>query len=133
MIQNNQVKPLILVVDDNDEHRAILSQWLERSGYRVAQVADASAVEGTALRNAPDLILMDLSMPELDGFVCTRRLRARQALRDVPIIAVSALIREEIIGAALEAGCNEVVSKPFDYGTLESRISHLLHQKANSD
>ncbi len=132
MKENNQVKPLILVVDDNDEHRSILSHWLERGGYRVTSVANAQTVEGIALREVPHLILMDLSMPDLDGFLCTRRLRARQALRDVPIIAVSALIREEILGAALQAGCNEVISKPFDYEVIESAISRLLNRKAKS-
>lgn len=117
----------ILVVDDYDEHRALLAFSLERCGYHVIQAASGAAAEEMALREQPDVILMDITMPLMDGFVATRRILARDKLRNTPIIAVSALIRDEVLSAALAAGCSEVISKPVDYELLEATIARLVH------
>ncbi len=117
------------MVDDYDEHRSLLALWLERRGYHVIQAADGADAEEIALREQPHVILMDITMPLLDGFATTRRVLAREDLRNTPVIAVSALIREEVLSAALAAGCSEVISKPVDYELLETTIARLLHVK----
>lgn len=115
------------MVDDYDEHRALLAFSLERRGYHVIQAAGGAAAEEMALREQPHVILMDITMPLMDGFVATRRILARENLRNIPIIAVSALIRDEVLSAALAAGCSEVISKPVDYELLEATIARLVH------
>lgn len=114
------------MVDDYDEHRSLLALWLEMRGHKVIQAADGVAAEEMAQREQPHIILMDISMPLVDGFATTRRILAHEDLRDIPVIAVSALIRDEVLGAALAAGCREVISKPVDYELLEATISKLL-------
>lgn len=114
------------MVDDNEEHRSLLAHWLEMRGHQVVQAADGVAAQDMALRARPHVILMDITMPQMDGFAATRRMLASNDLRHVPVIAVSALIREEILSAALAAGCTAVISKPIDYDLLEATISKSL-------
>ncbi len=128
--QNGSLK--ILVVDDNEDMRSMLAYWLEGRGYHVAQAVNGQLAAETALRERPDIVLMDISMPQLDGFAATRRIRAEEELRGVPIIAVSALVTEEVIGAALAAGCTEFISKPIDYHRLENVLSGLLPRKTDA-
>lgn len=118
-------------MDDNEEHRSLLAHWLEMHGHQVVQAADGIAAEDAALRSQPHVILMDITMPQMDGFAATRRVLARTALHDVPVIAVSALIREEVLSAALAAGCSAVISKPIDYDLLEATINKYLQPKAD--
>ena len=134
----SEVKPMseeqdgslkILVVDDNEDMRSMLAYWLEGRGYHVTQAVNGQLAAETALRERPDIVLMDISMPHLDGFAATRRMRAEEELRGVPIIAVSALVMEDVSGAALAAGCTEFIPKPIDYHRLENVLSGLLSRK----
>lgn len=126
MFMQNEVGQTILVVDDLDEARSLLSHWLEMRGYRTVKAGNGQEAVEVALRERPQLILMDISMPQLDGFSAMRRIRAYEQLRDVKIVAVSAYDKTELQGAALDAGCNEFVSKPLNPDKLENLLSRLL-------
>lgn len=117
----------ILVVDDFADTRWLLRTWLERKGFRVIEAENGNEALIEAESEAPDLIIMDLEMPELDGLSATRRIRQVQKLAAVPIVAVSAYGAEQFRGAALEAGCNEYVSTPFEPSDLERLIRSYVH------
>ena len=120
-------RPTILVVDDFDDTRWLLRTWLERKGFRVIEAENGNDAISEAQSENPDLIIMDLEMPELDGLAATRQIRASENLADVPIVAVSAYGAEQFRGAALLAGCNEYVSTPFEPSDLERLIRSYVH------
>ncbi len=96
------------------------------SGYRVVEAVNGQEAIEVAARERPDLILMDLSLPLLDGLAATRRIREQPDLRAVPIVAVSAHDTADFHADALAAGCNEYVTKPIDFDQLESLLSSLV-------
>lgn len=116
----------VMVVDDSDDTRELISIILRRKGYRVIEAANGKeAVELVPLTH-PGLILMDLSMPVMDGYEATRRIKALRELGGVPIVAVSAFCDAYIKDKALEAGCVECVLKPVDFGTIVSLVTRHL-------
>lgn len=117
----------ILVVDDFDDTRHLLRTWLERKGFRVVEAENGMEAVSEAVSESPDLIIMDLEMPELDGLAATRKIRECEKLANVPIVAVSAYGAERFRGLALQAGCNEYVSTPFEPSDLERLIRSYLH------
>jgi CheY-like chemotaxis protein len=119
-------QPTILVVDDFDDTRLLLRTWLERKGYRVVEAdnGNQAVVEAENLR--PDLIIMDIEMPGLDGLEATRKIRELKQLEAIPIVAVSAYGAEQFRDEALAAGCNAYVSTPFEPKDLEKIISSLV-------
>ena len=117
----------ILVVDDFDDTRWLLRTWLERKGFRVIEAHNGNEAFDEAQIEAPDLIIMDLEMPELDGLSATRKIRADLRLAGVPIVAVSAYGAEQFRAPALQAGCNEYVSTPFEPEDLERLIRSYVH------
>jgi len=117
----------ILVVDDFDDTRWLLRTWLERRGFRVIEAENGNEAIVEAQAEPPDLIIMDLEMPELDGLSATRQIRGNARLADVPIVAVSAYGAEQFRGLALQAGCNEYVSTPFEPAELERLIRSYVH------
>ena len=119
--------PTILVVDDFDDTRWLLRTWLERRGFRVIEAENGNEAVVEAQAESPDLIIMDLEMPELDGLSATRQIRGNAKLADVPIVAVSAYGAEQFRGLALQAGCNEYVSTPFEPAELERLIRSYVH------
>jgi two-component system, cell cycle response regulator DivK len=117
----------VLVVDDFDDTRLLLRTWFERRGFRVVEAADGVEAIRRAETEAPDLIIMDMQMPQLDGLSATRRIRGLRSLDTVPIVAVSAYGADQYREQALAAGCNEYVSTPFEPATLEGIIRSLVH------
>jgi len=117
----------ILVVDDFDDTRWLLRTWLERKGFRVIEAHNGNEAFDEAQLEAPDLIIMDLEMPELDGLSATRKIRGDLKLAGVPIVAVSAYGAEQFRAPALQAGCNEYVSTPFEPEDLERLIRSYVH------
>src|ERR1043165_10171642 len=101
----------ILVVDDYIDNRVLLAAWLRAKGYKVIEAQDRKEGVLKANRSHPDLILMDLAMPELDGIEATRQLRQRQAFSRTPIFAISAYATHDVKDDALAAGCPEVFDK----------------------
>lgn len=118
----------VLVVDDYDEIRFLTRQALESFGYRVLEAASGAEAVKVAQTDSPDLILMDLSMPAMDGFATIHQLRRLLGLRDVPVIAVSAHAAQEVREDALAAGCREFIMKPVSIERLKSAIERHLPQ-----
>jgi CheY-like chemotaxis protein len=116
----------ILVVDDFDDTRLLLRTWLERKGFRVLEAENGIEAVAQAQKEAPDLIIMDLEMPKLDGFAATRQIRTLPALEAVPIVAVSAYGADQFSDQALAAGCDAYVSTPFEPEALEKIIRSLI-------
>ena len=121
-----KAKPTILVVDDFDDTRLLLRTWLERKGFLVIEAEDGNEAVALAESKRPDLIIMDLEMPELDGLAATRKIRNMKGLENVPVLAVSAYGAEQFREDALAAGCNEYVSTPFEPEALEKLIRSLV-------
>ena len=124
--------PKILLVEDNEMNRDMLSRRLERRGYQVIIAVDGQ--EGVALARAhvPDLILMDMSLPVLDGWEATRQLKAALQTRAIPIIALTAHAMSGDREKALEAGCDDYDSKPVEFARLLGKIQALLHKEATA-
>jgi CheY-like chemotaxis protein len=118
--------PTILVVDDFDDTRLLLRTWLQRKGFRVEEAGDGNEAVAAAERLHPDLIIMDVEMPQLDGLAATRKIRQLANFETVPIVAVSAYGADQYRDHALAAGCNEYVSTPFDPDELEKLIRALI-------
>jgi CheY-like chemotaxis protein len=116
----------ILLVEDNEMNRDMLSRRLERKGYHVIVAPDGRQGIAAALTHAPDLILMDMSLPEIDGWEATRRLKAEQSTRHIPVIALTAhaLVSDRV--KALEAGCDDYETKPIEFERLVNKIQTIL-------
>jgi CheY-like chemotaxis protein len=122
----------ILVVDDNEDTREILLYRLRSMGHFQVLLA-ANGQEGLemAMKSRPDLIIMDLKMPVLDGWAATRRLRETDWGKNLPVIALTAQVMEKDEEKALAAGCNEYIAKPIlDYTVLQKKITKLLEPKS---
>ena len=116
----------ILVVDDFDDTRLLLRTWLQKKGFRVEEAENGNHAVAAAERIHPDLIIMDVEMPELDGLSATRKIRQLTDFAAVPIVAVSAYGADQYRDHALAAGCNEYVSTPFEPEELERLIRGLI-------
>lgn len=103
----------------------MMRRLLEMSGYRVVEAVNGQEAVEAAVQFTPDLILMDLSLPLLDGLAATRRIREQISLKNVPIVAVSAHDTADFHADALAAGCNEYVTKPIDFDELEILLQRL--------
>ena len=125
-MEHNGGAPTVLVVEDFEDNRFMMRRLLELSGYRVVEAVNGEQAVEAAQRERPDLILMDLSLPKLDGLAATRRIREQGELGRVPIVAVSAHDTTDFHADALAAGCNEYVTKPIDFDQLEALLKKLL-------
>jgi len=126
MQANSEMPRTILVVDDFDDTRLLLRTWLEKRGFRVVEAANGLDAVARAESDSPDLIIIDVQMPKLDGLSATRRIRKVKELDTVPIVAVSAYGADQFRELALEAGCDEYVSTPFEPAALEGIIRSLV-------
>ena len=116
----------ILLVEDNETNRDMLSRRLLRRGYEVVIALDGESGLSLAESEAPDLILMDMSLPILDGWEATRRLKAASATRHIPVIALTAHAMSSDRDKALEAGCDDYDTKPIELPRLLEKIEALL-------
>jgi CheY-like chemotaxis protein len=128
-----QTLPKILLVEDFDDTRLMMKMWLEKRGYRVIEAETGERAITLAQREAPDLIIMDVMMPGMNGLDATQRIREYQALRRTPIVAVSAYGADEYRRLAIQAGCNEYVSTPFEPSALAELIKTLLAAGQSAD
>lgn len=119
----------VLVVEDFEDNRFMMRRLLEMSGYEVVEAMNGEEAIEVARRVRPGLILMDLSLPLLDGLAATRRIRQHKELLHVPIVAVSAHDTADFHADALAAGCNDYVTKPIDFDQLEALLQRLLPKK----
>ena len=118
--------PKILLVEDDEINRDMLSRRLERRGYQVVIVIDGEQALVMARSQSPDLILMDMSLPVLDGWEATRQLRAASETRTVPIIALTAHAMQGDREKAIEAGCDDYDTKPVEFQRLLAKIEAIL-------
>jgi two-component system cell cycle response regulator DivK len=125
---------LVLLVEDTEDNRFMMRRLLEMSGFEVVEARNGEEAVRMACDKRPEMILMDLSLPIIDGLAATRRIRALPGFETVPIVAVSAHDTADFHADALAAGCNSYITKPIDFGQLELLIRRLLssHQPASN-
>jgi CheY-like chemotaxis protein len=122
--ENNRAT--VLLVEDTEDNRQMMRRLLEMSGFRVFEAINGKDAVKAAMEVRPEIILMDLSLPVIDGLAATRQIRNLPELNDVPIVAVSAHDTVDFHNDALEAGCNAYVTKPIDYPELEDLVKCLI-------
>ena len=120
----------ILLVEDNELNRDMLTRRLERRGFEVVSAVDGRAGIALGEQEAPDLILMDMSLPDVDGWEATRRLKASSQTRSIPIIALTAHAMSGDRERAIEAGCDDYDTKPVELGRLLEKIDSLIRKGA---
>jgi two-component system, cell cycle response regulator DivK len=120
----------ILIVEDNEMNRDVLSRRLARRGYDVILATDGPHGLAMAAMHGPDLILMDLGLPEIDGWECTRRLKADETTKHIPVIALTAHAMVGDRQRALDAGCDEFDTKPIDFVGLLNKMDRLLEPES---
>ena len=121
--------PTILLVEDNEMNRDMLSRRLERKGYQITLALDGAEGLHMARTSAPDLILMDMSLPVIDGWEATRQLKADEATRHIPVIALTAHAMATDEQKARDAGCDDFDTKPIELPRLLGKIEALLQRK----
>jgi CheY-like chemotaxis protein len=126
LLPGQHVKRTILVVDDFDDTRLLLKTFLQKRGFDVVEAENGNQAVAVAQELRPDLIIMDLHMPELDGLGATRKIRSIKELDNTPVVAVSAYGAQQFRAEALAAGCNDYVSTPFEPDNLEMVIRSFL-------
>ena len=122
----------LLLVEDNEMNRDMLSRRLERKGYQVAIATDGQQAVEMAAADPPALILMDMSLPVLDGWEATRRLKAGERTKNIPVIALTAHAMQGDEQKAKEAGCDDYDTKPVELTRLLGKIEALLKGKSTS-
>jgi CheY-like chemotaxis protein len=122
--------PKVLLVEDSEESRDGLARHLRRKGYETLLAVDGRQGLDLARTEAPDLILMDMSLPILDGWEATRKLKAAPETRGIPVIALTAHAMAGDREKALEAGCDDYDTKPVEFARLLAKIQSLLERKA---
>ena len=116
----------ILIVEDNEMNRDMLSRRLARKGYDVIMAEDGERGVVAAMSDGPDVILMDMSLPVIDGWEATRRIKASADLHGIPVIALTAHAMDSDRDKALEAGCDDYDTKPIELPRLIEKIERLL-------
>jgi len=116
----------ILVVEDNQDNREMVVKALKFNGYQVVEAVDGEEAIEKARTEHPDLILLDIFLPKMDGYEATRRLKGDTSLRNIPIIALTAHAMKGSMEEALAAGCDGYIPKPIDVRELPKQIQHFL-------
>jgi two-component system, cell cycle response regulator DivK len=125
-VRNKKELATVLLVEDTEDNRQMMRRLLEMSGYRVVEAINGVEAVEVAGQIRPQIILMDLSLPFIDGLAATRQIRSLPGLGNVPIVAVSAHDTADFHSDALDAGCNAYITKPIDYPELEDVVNRLL-------
>jgi two-component system cell cycle response regulator DivK len=132
MSTQSERSPLLLVVDDFEDNRAMYAEYLTHAGYRVVEAADGrEAVERTR-ELLPDVVVMDLSLPVMDGWAATRELKSDARTRDIPVIALTGHALAGHSQGAREAGCDEFLAKPCLPATLLATVRDILAGKSDA-
>ena len=122
-------QPVILAADDDPDIRELVTFRLERSGYTVLQAADGEEALALALEHTPDLAVLDVMMPKMDGFEVVRRLRAEEATKRMPIIMLTARAQDSDVEEGLESGADDYLRKPFSPQELRARVQSILGRR----
>jgi two-component system, cell cycle response regulator DivK len=124
--------PTLLIVEDNEMNRDMLSRRLQRRGYDILIATDGAEGLAAARERSPDLVLMDMSLPVIDGWEATRRLKSEEATRRIPIIALTAHAMSGDRQRAVDAGCDDFDTKPIELERLLEKIEQCLGQAGKS-
>ncbi|MCA9850446.1 MAG: response regulator [Actinobacteria bacterium] len=119
-------QPLVLIADDDDDVLELVAFRLRRSGYRTITARDGRESLALARAEHPDVAVLDIAMPQMDGLEVTRRVRGDGAIRDLPIILLTARSQERDVRAGIEAGADAYIRKPFSHRELRARVESLL-------
>jgi DNA-binding response OmpR family regulator len=122
-------EPLVLVADDDDDIRSLVAFRLERSGYRVLVARDGEEALALAVKHTPDLAVLDVMMPKIDGYEVTRRLRREDATRAMPVILLTSRAQEADVARGFEAGADDYIRKPFSPQELRARVQAILGRR----
>jgi len=122
-------KPLVLAADDDPDILSLVVFRLERAGYEVLTAPDGDEALRLALERKPDLAVLDVMMPKLDGYEVTRRLRAHESTSRLPIILLTARVQEADITRGFEAGADDYIKKPFSPQELRARVHAILGRR----
>ena len=125
-MQSQEQTKTVLLVEDTEDNRFMMRRLLEMAGYNVVEATNGEEAVTLAQSERPHLILMDLSLPVIDGLAATRAIRKLDGFGDVPIVAVSAHDTSDFQADALAAGCDSYITKPIDFSQLELLIARLL-------
>lgn len=125
-MENQEQTETILLVEDTEDNRFMMRRLLEMAGYGVVEATNGEEAVRLAGSEQPDLILMDLSLPVIDGLAATRAIRKLDGFGRVPIVAVSAHDTSDFQADAIAAGCDSYITKPIDFSQLEVLIARLL-------
>ncbi len=120
----------ILIVEDHPDMLEVLTWQMELMGYSVIAARHGKEGVEKAVKEKPQLILMDIMMPVMDGREATRMIRANPETHDIPVLAATVLFRESDLRSCLEAGCNDIITKPFSYQELHGKIQGLPYKQA---
>lgn len=131
-MKEQDARVTILLVEDTEDNRFMMRRLLEMSGYRVVEAMNGDEAVRLAKLELPKLILMDLSLPIIDGLAATRLIRQIPYCTGTPIIAVSAHDSSDFQSEAIEAGCNGYITKPIDFNELEELIAQMVAEVGNS-
>lgn len=121
-------KATILYVEDNADNRTLVRRVLMADGYNVIEASNGSAATEIITQNHPDLILMDINMPDMDGYTLTSQIKIIPGMQDTPIIALTANVMRGDREKSLEAGCDGYIQKPIDIDTLTQTIERYLRK-----
>jgi DNA-binding response OmpR family regulator len=122
-------QPVVLAADDDEDILALVTFRLERSGYTVLQARDGAEALELARAEKPDLAVLDVMMPKLDGLELTRRLRAEEATSRMPIILLTARAQDTDVQQGFDAGADDYIRKPFSPQELRSRVQAMLGRR----
>ena len=128
-MSDNDSIPTILVADDEEDLRELVTYRLSRSGYNVIGAEDGQEALELATERTPDLMVLDVMMPKLDGYELTRRVRAEAALRSIPVILLTARSQESDIDRGFEVGADDYLKKPFNPDELVARVRAVLGRR----
>ena len=115
-----------LIVEDNQDLQFILTGQIKSMGFSAITANNGMEAVEKAIKEKPDLILMDIMLPGMDGREATRRIRSNPETKDIPILAITALTKESELRECIEAGCNDYMLKPFNHKDLQEKIQALL-------
>jgi DNA-binding response OmpR family regulator len=125
-------QPVILAADDDEDILALVAFRLGRSGYRVLQAHDGEEAVALAMEHEPDLAVLDVMMPKMDGFEVTRRLRAEEATRAMPIIMLTARAQDSDVEQGFDAGASDYLRKPFSPQELRARVQAVIARRSRA-
>ena len=130
-LQDNK-NPLVLIVEDHADTREMLRILLNMNGCRVIEAADGAQAMSVAEKGHPDVILLDLKIPLLDGLTVTRLIRSHPVLNEVPIVLITGMVTPQLHREAFSAGCNDCLIKPLDFERLQELIKLLARSTPSS-